>query len=288
MPLLTASIVAAQDLEPRSYSNIPVGETFLVLGLARSEGDLTPTSTSTLEDAELTIDAGVIGMAHTFSFLGDSAKFDMVAGRACYEGSAVFKGEFVEGRRCEYIDPKARFTWNFYGAEALKLEDFGQWDRGLVIGGSLQVTIPAGTYDSDNLINAGANRWMIRPGLGMSYRTGPWHFDLVGSARFFEDNDDFFGGNYVEQAPLYSLQGHVIYNLERGTWLSVNANFFRGGKTTQNGRHVDDLQENSRLGVTYSKPITRHHTVTLFYNTGVVTRVGNEFDTWGASWLYRF
>ena len=61
--------VSAQDLEPRSYTNIPVGEHFLLLGATRSEGGLAPTPSSPLEDADLTIDSLVFGYATSFELL---------------------------------------------------------------------------------------------------------------------------------------------------------------------------------------------------------------------------
>ena len=49
-----------------------------------------------------------------------------------------------------------------------------------------------------------------------------------------------------------------------------------------------DRQENSRIGVTYSMPVTRHQSIKLYASTGVLTRVGNDFDTYGIVWQYRF
>jgi len=290
VPLLIASPrVSSQALEPRSYTNVPVGQTFMLLGYAQSDGNLSPTQTSPLQDAELTIDYGVLGFARTFALAGKSAKFDMAVSRQCFEGSAVFRGDYVEGSRCGYGDPNLRLTWNFYGAPALELEDFSSWQPGLVIGTSLQVSVPVGSYDEDRLINFGANRWMVRPGLGLSWGSGRWHIDVIASARFFEDNDDFFEGFYVEQDPIYAIQSHLIYNFNKGRWLSLNANFFAGGETTLDGTDADNRQENSRFGLTFSMPLSLHHSFKLYANTGVMTRVGNnDFDTLGVAWQYRF
>ena len=79
----------------------------------------------------------------------------------------------------------------------------------------------------------------------------------------------------------------MVYGLSPGHWISLNANFFRGGETTLDGRRADDRQENSRWGLTYSVRINRHHSIKLNYSTGVVTRVGNDFDSYGLVWLYR-
>ncbi|QFU76868.1 transporter [Halioglobus maricola] len=285
---LASAPAVAQELEPRTYTNLPVGETFIVAGYIYSEGDLSPVPGSPLQDAELSLDTGILGAAHTFEIAGSSAKVDAVIGRSCYEGSAIFQGVPTEGRRCEYTDSKLRLGWNFYGAPALKLKEFRQWQPGLVLGASLQISAPTGSYDSDQLINAGANRWMVRPGLGMSYRLGKWHFDTSASVRFYETNTDFFDGNKREQDPLYSAQAHIVRGLGKGRWVSVNLNYFWGGKTTLNGDTQDDRQDNSRFGITYSQPLTPHHSIKLYANSGVITRIGNDFDTYGFAWQYRF
>lgn len=281
--------LVAQELEPRSYTNIPVGESFLIVGYVHSGGDIAPSGpASPLQELELDIDAAVVGFAHSFALAGRSAKIDMVATRQCWEGSAFFLGDFIEDRRCGHGDPKIRLSWNFYGAPALKLEEFVAWEPGLVIGTSLQVSVPIGTYKDDQLLNFGANRWMFRPGVGMSYKMGRWHYDVIASVRLFEDNDDFFNSSTVEQDPLYSVQGHLIYSLRKGRWLSLNANFYRGGETSVEHVPSRNLQENSRFGITYSTPINRHHSVKLYASTGVLTRTGDDFDTYGIAWQYRF
>lgn len=279
---------SAQDLEPRSYTNVPIGLNFVALGYAHSSGELSPSPNAPIEDAELSLDAGALVFARTFDLLGKSSKVDVGAARICIEGSAIFKGDYVEGRRCGYSDAKMRLTWNFLGAPALTPKEYGSWDPGFVMGTSVQISAPTGRYDSDKLINLGANRWMIRPGIGISDKFGDWHYDVLASVRIFETNNNYYNGNKLEQDPLYSLQGHVIYNFSLGHWISLNLNYFRGGETKQNGVKSDNEQSNSRFGVTYSVAITRQQSLKLYANTGVVTRIGNDFDTFGAAWLYRF
>ena len=63
--------------------------------------------------------------------------------------------------------------------------------------------------------------------------------------------------------------------------MSLNGNYFRGGENTVNGNKQGDLQENSRFGLTLLVPLNERHSVKFNANTGVVTRVGNGFDTQG-------
>ena len=172
-----------QELEPRSFNNIPINQTFISVGLVRSEGELAPPGSSPLEEAELTIDVLAAAVSRSFALAGDSAKVDLVLGRTCYEGWGIFQGEYVEGRRCEYLDPKFKLTWNFYGAPATELKDFTRWQQGVVIGSSVSITAPWGTYNSDRLINAGSNRWQVKPVIGMSHRIGKWQWELKLGAR---------------------------------------------------------------------------------------------------------
>ncbi|WP_257985394.1 transporter [Shewanella sp. GutCb] len=278
----------AQDLEPRSYTNIPIGMNFLVVGVAHSEGDLSPAPSAPIDNADLSIDAGVVGYAHTFALAGRSAKIDMTASRICYKGSADFQGQRVSADRCGYGDPNIRLSWNFYGAPALKPQDFSAWQQGVVVGTSLQLTLPIGSYDKDKLINSGANRWVFRPGIGMSHKLGDWYYDLIASVRFYGDNDAYFNDVELEQEPQYTLQGHLIYNFSRGHWLSLNANFYFGGETEKNKIDSFDSQENSRFGITYSAPINRSNSIKLYASTGVITQAGSDFDTLGAVWQYIF
>ena len=284
----TTALTHAQELEPRSFNNLPIDQTFVFVGAARSDGDLSPPGSSPLQDAELTIDGLAVGVSRTLDLAGSSAPADAGATRLCYEGGGLFRGEYVEGRRCEYADPRFKLTWNFLGAPAMSMQQFAGWQQDLVAGVSVSVNAPWGDYTSRQLINAGSNRWSIKPVLGMSKRYGTrWQWEANLGATFYEDNDAFYNGAQLEQDPLYSTSFHVIYNLPRG-WLSLDANYFTGGRTTVDGQKQDTRQDNSRWGVTWSRPLMPRHLLKVYASTGVITRIGNEFHSFGVAWLYRF
>ena len=58
-----------------------------------------------------------------------------------------------------FVDPRLRFSVNFYGAPALTLKEFAGYKQDLILGASLQVSVPLGQYDADRLVNIGTNRW---------------------------------------------------------------------------------------------------------------------------------
>ncbi len=229
-----------------------------------------------------------MGVSRTFALAGDSAKVDFSGSRLCYEGEGLFMGEYVEGRRCEYGDPRLKLTWNFSGAPAMTLKEFAGWQQDIVIGASVAVTAPWGDYTSRQLINAGANRWAVKPVIGISHRYGrTWQWEAKLGATFFETNDDYFNNTRLKQDPLYSTSLHLIYNFPRG-WLSLDANYFTGGRTEVDGVRQDNRQDNSRWGLTWSRPLAPQHLLKVYASTGVVTRIGNDFDSFGLAWLYRF
>jgi hypothetical protein len=284
-----AAPAAAQDLEPRSYSNLPVGQNFAGLAYAYSDGEISPSPGVPLENGELTIKALVTAYARTIDLWGDSGKFDVNYGRLCFKGSADFRGEYVEGDRCGTSDPQFRLTWLFYGAKTMELAEFRKTPTGRVIGVSLRVVAPLGDYNNENLINSGANRWAIKPEIGISNKWGNWNVDASLGATVYTTNDNYSSASSrFEQDPLYQVKANFIYNLRQGRWISLDANYFWGGETERNGVKADNRQENSRVGITYSLPLNAQHSLKFYAHKGVISKIGNDSDTFGAAWLYRW
>jgi hypothetical protein len=158
----------------------------------------------------------------------------------------------------------------------------------LIIGGSLQVSLPVRQYDRDKLVNIGTNRWYVKPELGISKGLGRWTLEGTASATIFGDNDDFFGGKHREQAPIYGFQGHLVYGFPSGIWGALTAAHFSGGRTTLDGVRGNDLQQNSRLAATLAFPVNRQNSIKIYASSGVYTRTGTDFDTIGLAWQYRW
>lgn len=282
------SSVLAQDIEPRAYSNAPVGVNFLIAGYGYAEGGVASDPSLPLTNANLRVNTAIVGYAHVLDVLGWSGKFDLVAPYAWLSGTADFAGQPHERDVSGLGDPKFRFTVNFYGAPALSLKEFESYRQDLIVGASLQVSAPWGQYDSDKLVNIGSNRWWAKPELGVSKAWGSWIVELAAGVTFYSDNKDFFGGKTREQDPIYSVQAHVIYNLPSGIWLAVDGTYYTGGRTTVNGVAGDDLQKNSRAGVTIALPVDRRNSIKLSASTGVSTRTGSDFNAFGIAWQYRW
>ena len=277
-----------QDLEPRTYSNIPVGLNFLIAGYGYSVGGVVTDPSFPLEDGDVQIHSTVLAYARAVDVWGTSGKFDVVLPFAWVSGTATFRGQPREREVSGLADPRFRFSVNLYGAPALSLQEFADYTQDLIIGASLQVSAPLGQYDSSKLLNIGTNRWSIKPEIGLSKALGPLTLELDAGVTFYTNNDDFLNGMTLEQDPIYAVQGHLIYNFGAGVWGALDATYYTGGRTTVDGVKGDTLQENTRLGLTVALPVNRYNSIKLYASTGVFARTGSNFNTGGIVWQFRW
>jgi len=278
----------AQDLEPRAFTNTPVGLNFAIAGYGYSEGGVATDPSIPLKNAAIRVHGAVAAYARSLDVWGKSGKLDVILPYAWVSGSAEVAGR----RRARVVDgfgdPRFRFSVNFYGAPALSLQEFAGYRQNLIAGASVQVSAPLGQYDAAKLVNIGTNRWSVKPEVGISKAIGHVIAEIEPGVTFFTDNDDFFGGKTRSQEPIYSVQGHVIYRFRTGLWGAIDGTYYGGGRTTVDGRRGNDVQDNTRVGGTLTLPIDRHDSIKLYASTGVTTRTGSSFDTVGIAWQYRW
>lgn len=282
--------VFAQDLEPgiRAYQNLPIGLNFVLGGYLHTQGGLASVQSLPITDAKFRSHSAVVAYARTFGLLGSSAKIDVIAPHTRISGHARFAGQQAGRDVSGFNDPRVRLTWNFYEAPALTVEEFAGFRQDLIIGASLQVSIPVGQYDSTKLVNIGTNRWFVKPEIGLSKRFGPVTLEIAPSVTFFTANDDFLNGLTREQAPLYAVRGNVVYSFGHDIWAALDTTYHTGGRTTVEGVEGDDWQRNWRVGATLSVPVGRQHSIKIYGSTGISTRTGGDFDVMGVAWQYRW
>jgi hypothetical protein len=285
---LTCTLPQAKDLEPRSYSNTPVGLNFLIAGYGYAEGKLAFDPSTPITDAKYRQGTTVVALAHSLDAWGNSAKVDMVLPYSSFDGHALVGGQSRAREMTGMNDPRFRFTMNFFGAPALSLKEFAGYRQDVIVGATLQVTAPLGQYDHSRLVNLGNNRWSFKSELGVSKAWGAWTVEIAPSVTFYTDNTDFNRGHTLEQDPLYALQAHVIYGFASGIWLAVNGTWFTGERTTLDGVKGDNRQSNTRAGVTLALPVDRHNSVKLYVSSGTSTRTGSTYDLVGVAWQHRW
>ncbi len=266
----------AQEIEARAYSNAPIGVNFLSAGVVQAKS------------GNYTLTSEVMSLTHIFDVGGQSGKLTLVLPYGQLTGSSTVGGRTVNASTEGLSDPLIKASVNLYGAPALTLDQFKDYQQDLIIGASLAASVPWGKYDDNQLINVGANRWFIQPGLGISKALGPWRFELAGSGIFYTSNTNFMGGNSLSQNPVYSTQTHAIYYFQNTAWISVDATYFTGGQSYLNGNPISGNQENWRFGSTMSYPVNKNNSIRLSASTGAYSRTNNSYDLYGISWQYRF
>lgn len=280
--------IHAQSLEPRAYSNAPVGLNFVFAGFQNSTGALIFDTSLPITDANADVDMGLIGYVRTLDVAGNLAKFGVILPYASISARGFLDGNLRTRDTTGLADPTFYFSYNFYGAPALSIKEFRSFQPGTVSGFTVKLKAPLGEYEPDKLINISTNRWTIEPGIGISKPVGNWTLETSAAVAFFTDNDNFFNGQTRQQDNLYSAQFHVTYSFPRNIWAAVSATYFTGGRTTIDGIENNDRQENWRTGFTLAIPVNLYHSIKLYGSNGVSQRTGNSFDTLGLVWQYRW
>jgi hypothetical protein len=289
-----ASALHAQDLAPRAYIITPLRANAVTLGYNYNTGELLFEGTVPITGASAKLSVPSVSYYRSFSLLGRSAN---VLATLPY-GVGTFEGEVLEQQRSIYrsglFDSMFRVSVNLVGGPAMSLPQMRQWRQKTLLGLSLKVIAPTGQYDSTKLINLGSNRWSIKPELGVSRRWGHWLLDAYASAFFFTENPEFFSRNEFNpgvssqtQDPIAGLESHLSYDVRPGLWMSLDANFWRGGRTSLDGvENPSTLQQNSRVGLTASFPIFRHQTLKVSYAQGAYIRFGGDYRIFSLAWQY--
>ena len=279
---------SAQELEPRAFRALPVGLNFFVIVYSFSSGNVLVDPTAPVEGLDL--DIGTLSPAYvrSFSFFGRSATIGVVQPYVLASGEGTVNGELRKGSRNAPGDGRIRLTTNLVGGPAMTPAEFAQAPPRRTFGVSLTVALPTGQYNSKKIVNFGANRWGFKPELGYSGQRGPWITDVSVGAWLFTKNTDGPGGAVKRQDPIGSFQFHFSHNWKNGVWLALDANYFKGGRTSVGGDRMRDLQANSRFGLTLSVPLGRRDSLKVIASTGAYTRAGADFDVGAVAYQTRW
>jgi hypothetical protein len=108
--LAAASAAQAQDIEPRAFSNAPVGVNFLIAGYAFTRGGLSFDPAVPVTNPKLDTSSAVLAYARVFDLAGMSAKFDVIAPYTWLSGTADLAGRPVELHGPEQIATRGRLN----------------------------------------------------------------------------------------------------------------------------------------------------------------------------------
>jgi len=289
-----SAICNGQGLSPRAYVIAPIHSNAVTVTYSFQGGDVVFDQLVSDSTATGSISTGIFTYFHTLGFFGRSANINASIPYSTAQFQRTVSGVEDKVHRSGVAPAVVRLSVNLKGGPAMTLKEFAQWKQETLMGVSLTVTTAAGQYDPARLLNIGANRWALRPELGVSRRSGKWVFDVYGSVCFFTANHDFHsnasgfvGPNTQTQQPIGAIETHLSYDVKPRLWLSVDGNYWYGGKTALNGApNVNTVQANSRLGTTVSLPIGTHHSLKFSYSGGTYIRFGGDYQDFSVAWQY--
>ena len=291
LPLVLASAVGAaseaQEIEFRKYSNTPVGTNSLAAGYSFASGNVLLDPAVPVDDLDADLHVVLLQYARAFGLLGRNAKLRVVQPYAFADWTGSLVGMPASRARSGFGDTRVSVEWNFLGAPALSAADFPSYVQDTVVGASFTTVLPTGSYDEDELLNLGSNRFTFRGELGVSHAIGPWVLEGAAKAWGFTDNDDFLERRRLSQDPLYAVEAHLIYNFGRpGLWAGLGAAYGFGGRTAVDGVPLDTRQRSWRFAGVLSVPLGRHHGVSLLIGTGIREEAGSDADVVAISYQF--
>lgn len=281
LALCWANMSFAQDTEPRRWAQMPTGVNFFGAAYGYADGDIAFDPLLLIEDAKFEMHKAAAVYIRTLGVMGKSARLDFtlpyIAGR--WEGTV--DNEFVHFRRRGPGDARMRFSMLLYGGPAENMQEFVKSKKSnTVVGAAIAVTMPTGKYNKDRLINLGANRWVIRPQLGVTHSRGKWTGELTGSVFMYADNNSFWKDTELETDPLFALQGHIIYTFRPGLWTSISTAYGWGGEATVNGDAKNNPSGNWLTALSFGFPITHKQGIKIAWIRGRTRKpTGADLDS---------
>jgi hypothetical protein len=278
----------AQDLEPRAYANMPKDGNVIVGSYGFMKGDVVSEPTLPIEDFIISSNNFGVGYMHTFGLANKLARIQVAIPYVIMDGEATVSGEKITGNRTGFGDMRIRFGINLFGSPALARKDFAQYQQKTIFGVSLVTSVPTGVYHADKRINIGANRWGFKPEVGISKRFKHVYAEFYSGVWFYTQNNEFLGDKDLQQEPVLSFQGHANYYFKNQMWVGININWFSGGKTVIDDLPAGSVINSSRIGVTWSMPLSRSQSIKLQANTGTFKDIGLNYDSISLGYQYVF
>lgn len=289
LPVGLMSVVShAQELTPRAYWPAPKGTKVASFTYQYSTGDILFDPSLPVVGVDSRLNLTQFSYLQTVNIAGRTANFQFNVPYSWGTTEGMVAGISQSRYSAGGSDARARLSINLLGAPTMERKAFQQLraDPNPIVGASLMISAPTGSYDADQAINVGSNRWAIKPAIGYIHPLARrWLIEFELGVWVFGDNDEFLGRKR-EQNPVATGEFHLVKRVRPGFWFSLDLNYYYGGRTTIDGEQRADLQRNSRAGFTLTFPWKHKHAIRTSFSTGTVTSSGGDFDMIGVMYAY--
>lgn len=238
--------VLALDLDSDDYAAgaLPAGTNLALLYYQYAERDKIFNNGTKVAGGDLKSEIGILRLVHFVNVGGVLADPQVLLPfgslKASGDLSALGSGSGV-------ADPIATVTFWLLNKP----------DEGKFFGITPAVWVPIGSYDKDEALNLGENRWkyLLQAGYTTPLGTKDLSLQLAADVTTFGRNDDFGPSSQsLSQKPLYQYQAWLQYNLSASFDLRAGISHFEGGETSVDGVSNDDRTRttNAKLGFGWS------------------------------------
>ncbi len=277
---------AAQEIEPRTYANTPVGLNFLAVGYSYSTGNIFMDPALPIEDLDGRVSLALVRYIRTFNLFGASAKAKVVLPVASGHWDGFLEGEFRTRDASGFGDARLGLDVLLVGAPVLERQQFAEYEQRSVVGLRFDLVLPIGQYDSSRLINLGSNRWAFHSEVGWSKVIGEWTIEAAAGAWFYTDNSDFLGGLTVSQDPSLVAKVNAVRMVRPGLWWAVGMGYGQGGQTFVNGVARATTQKNWRITAMVVVPLSKTSGLSLTAISGKTFQAGPDFDVLAVAYQF--
>ncbi len=290
--MLLGSSCFAQDIEPRRWSNIPLGTDILGVGYVHTNGKIFFDPLLQVQDAKFTSNSFIVQYIKPFKIGSKSARLDVMIPYSIARWEGLLNGVSTTVNRNGIADPRIRISLNFIGMSAMKPKEMIEFlktnPKRTSFGASLAITLPLGQYFDDKLLNLGQNRFVFRPQIGMLHHWKNWSYELSGSVFLYTKNEDFSNGKTRKQNAVFAAQTHLIRSFKSKMWVSLSFGYGLTGESFVNNEPNNDDRSDILGATSFGFALSKKQAIKLSYiRTETLNDIGANLNSILLSWSTR-
>jgi hypothetical protein len=243
--------------------------------------------------ANFNLSQGTIDYTRYFGLLHRLAWVEAAVPVAGLNGSIT--GTNIRGSSTGAGDSSYQLAMLLKGGPALTVAQFEDYKPTAILGVSLAITAPTGSYHPDKILNLGSDRWSFKPEIALSHPLGleqKWELEAYANAYFYTDNTSYHGKQILRQEPLPGLEGHISYSFNDNIWASLDTRYSFRGTTVLDGVSQNNAQQNFILGCEMNVSLKSRNSLVFEFAKALVQHNGPalvgfsvKYDyTWGKAY----
>ncbi len=267
--ILLSVATKAQDVEPRRWTNIPLGVKAATIGYGYTFGEVLFDPLLEVEEATVHAHTFIGSYVQPFKIGKKFARLDVLVPFSTARWEGLLRGSPASVERTGLADPRIRLSYHILGPPPLSPKELQEYlmahPVNTTVGVSLGINVPVGQYDEDKLINLGLNQFAFRPQIGVAHNWGLWTVELDASVFVYTKNNSFFNDGTRRQDPLYAAQAHLIKRFKKGLWTSISTSYGQGGTSRVNRLSKDDERANWLNAASFGLNVSRTQSAKITY-----------------------